>query len=381
MQINNQIGDLLYHYDCVIIPEFGGFVTNYQPAQLNKKLHLFQPPSKAISFNKNLVRNDGLLAHYLADTQNCTFEEANAEIKKSVENYFNQLNRGERVVFNKVGILYRDDASKLRFQPSREENFLKDAFGLEQLFAVPVAAPEAEPVVEPARVVPKPVTEAKPVAPEIPIATHTPKPKPEVDENAETAIPQRSYRWAWAAVIALPILAYSGWLVSNADLSRPANLTIADLNPFGKNVPAVYEERSEPVPLDILSEDSSSNDLIPDTEEAVVQLSFTEPPNNPGVYLRLREAPEVVAPVNTYVATPQILSMRYHVVGGCFGELENAQGMVDRLRTKGFDAFILDYHKGLYRVTFSSHPKRKEALSALKKVKSAEMEAAWLLIN
>lgn len=379
MQINNQIGDLLYHYDCVIIPEFGGFVTNYQPAQLNKKLHLFQPPSKAVSFNKNLVRNDGLLAHYLADTQNCTFEEANAGIKKAVENYFNQLNRGERVVFNKVGILYRDEASKLRFQPSREENFLKDAFGLEQLFAVPAAKPESEPIAEPVRVAPKPATEAKPVAPVIPISAQTEASKPEIEEQPETETAQRSYRWAWAAVIALPILAYSGWLVSNADLSRPANLTIADLNPFGKNVPAVYEARTNTLSLDIVSEDSGP--FIPEADEAVVQLSFTEPPNNPGVYLRLREMPEVVSPVNTYVATPEILSMRYHVVGGCFGELDNAQGMVDELRAKGFGAFILDYHKGLYRVTFSSHTKRKEALSALKKVKSEEMDAAWLLIK
>src|SRR5690606_29878766 len=101
-------------------------------------LHLFHPPSKEVSFNKNLKRNDGLLAHYLAEADQCSFEEANESIRKSVENYFTRINNGERVEFNKVGIIYRDTDKNLRFQPSREQNFLKDAFGLEKLFTVPV---------------------------------------------------------------------------------------------------------------------------------------------------------------------------------------------------------------------------------------------------
>lgn len=366
MQLNQQISELLYHYDCVIIPQFGGFITNYKPAHLDERLHWFHPPSKEVSFNKNLTRNDGILAQHLSEMGDYSFEEANALIKKNVEDYFAKLNNGERVVFNKVGIIYRDSDKNLRFQPSREENFLKDAFGLEKLFAVPVEEPEKEQVQK------EPVK----VAPVIPM------PQPVASSEPEESIEENRWprRWAWAAVLTLPLLAYSGWLISTADLSRPANLTIADLNPFKSGQKALYAERNTVFePAENFEESNSGAEWL-NNESDVVKGSFTDPPGE-GVYVRLKEASTPSIPVNTYVATPEILALRYHVVGGCFGELGNARGLVDDLRQRGYQAYILDHHKGLYRVTFGNYERRKDALTALRKVKNEEMQAAWLLVQ
>ena len=68
MIIANYISDLLYRYDCVIVPDFGGFVANRIGAQVNNFTHTFSPPTKQITFNGLLKHNDGLLANYIASS-------------------------------------------------------------------------------------------------------------------------------------------------------------------------------------------------------------------------------------------------------------------------------------------------------------------------
>ena len=62
MKFDTYIAELLEEHDCVIVPDFGGFVANYAPANVNSINHRFDPPYRKISFNKLLVHNDGLLA-------------------------------------------------------------------------------------------------------------------------------------------------------------------------------------------------------------------------------------------------------------------------------------------------------------------------------
>lgn len=384
MTLDKSIGELLFHYDCVIIPEFGGFVTNYKAAHLDKRLHLFHPPSKEVSFNKNLVRNDGLLANYLSGFKNCTFEEANQFIKQSVEDYFAKLNNGERIEFNKVGIIYRDNDTNLRFQPIPGQNFLKDAFGLEELFAAPIAKPVEEkersvvPKLQPS---PKPAVEKTPI---IPIQRNAQPAKREEKAPKETLIAQEDQgfnrRWIWAAAIGLPFIAYAGWLLTTADLRHPQHMTIADLNPFGKKVQASYSERTANLGSMDTTDDTNSFAHIGSLDETVVQLSFVYPPNDPGVIVRLKEEVKPAAAINTYVAPVEIKTRRYHVVGGCFGEERNAQRLVDTLREKGYSAYILDQHKGLFRVTYGNFTRRSEALESLRKVQEEELKSAWLLV-
>jgi hypothetical protein len=35
MKLDHYISQLLFRYDCVIVPNLGGFVTNYKPATIN----------------------------------------------------------------------------------------------------------------------------------------------------------------------------------------------------------------------------------------------------------------------------------------------------------------------------------------------------------
>ena len=59
--IVHYISELLYYHDCVVIPEFGGFITTHKSSILDSNALKIYPPSKQISFNKKLQSNDGLL--------------------------------------------------------------------------------------------------------------------------------------------------------------------------------------------------------------------------------------------------------------------------------------------------------------------------------
>ena len=67
--VSQYISDLLYTHDCVIVPNFGGFVGNRKSAELNKKTGSLSPPSKQILFNRKLTTNDGLLFSYIAQKE------------------------------------------------------------------------------------------------------------------------------------------------------------------------------------------------------------------------------------------------------------------------------------------------------------------------
>ena len=76
MAIDRDIHDLLFQHDCVIVPGFGGFLTHYRPARLDAQRLLVHPPSKDLSFNKHLVRQDGLLVDQLVRREGMDFQTA-----------------------------------------------------------------------------------------------------------------------------------------------------------------------------------------------------------------------------------------------------------------------------------------------------------------
>lgn len=129
MNLANYINDLLYRYDCVIVPDFGGFVTNRIGAKINEQTHHFYPPSKQITFNSHLNNNDGLLANYIASSENISFEKANNAITLSVIKWQNELQKNALSLTN-IGVLSLNDKGQIIFEPTTKVNYLADSFGL-----------------------------------------------------------------------------------------------------------------------------------------------------------------------------------------------------------------------------------------------------------
>lgn len=129
MAIEDYIKDLLYRYDCVIIPNFGGFVTNKISAQIHKDSNTFYPPTKQIGFNVNLIHNDGLLANYIASSENISFDQASSKIKDTVSRW-NKLVKASSLDIKNIGSFSLSDKNQLIFNPTNKINYLKSSFGL-----------------------------------------------------------------------------------------------------------------------------------------------------------------------------------------------------------------------------------------------------------
>lgn len=130
MQLEPYISDLLYRYECVTIPEFGSFLTRRVSATIHESTHTFYPPKKILSFNEQIQKNDGLLAHYIADVEKIPYEEATKKVQKRVKYLKSFLIEGETVDFHNIGSLSLNQEGKILFEPSYHLNYLTDAFGL-----------------------------------------------------------------------------------------------------------------------------------------------------------------------------------------------------------------------------------------------------------
>ena len=128
MKLANYISDLLYRYECVIVPEFGGFVTNNKSAKIDKINNTLQPPYKQITFNGHLTNNDGLLANYIASVDKIPYESALNFIRFEIESWQEKV-KDEVLFIDPIGSFSLVD-NKLHFEPQKKVNYLPSSFGL-----------------------------------------------------------------------------------------------------------------------------------------------------------------------------------------------------------------------------------------------------------
>jgi len=129
VEINQYIKELLLLNDCVIIPEFGGFVANYKPASIEN--NQFFPPAKEIAFNNKLISNDGLLINYISDCEGISYFDAKQKLESFVEETQLNLERSRNVYFEGVGYLHYDSHENLQFEPQLKQNLLVESYGLQ----------------------------------------------------------------------------------------------------------------------------------------------------------------------------------------------------------------------------------------------------------
>ena len=129
MQLATYIKDLLYRYECVIIPGFGAFLTQKESARIDNS-HVFYPPGKTILFHRQLQTNDGILANYLASVENCSYELALQKIRNFTGRLSLELAEGKTITLQNIGSFFLNDEQIIQFIPSEKENFNTASFGL-----------------------------------------------------------------------------------------------------------------------------------------------------------------------------------------------------------------------------------------------------------
>ncbi|MFV0522810.1 MAG: SPOR domain-containing protein [Mangrovibacterium sp.] len=128
MEILTYIQELLLLNDCVIIPQFGGFVANYEPATVAG--NSFAPPSSSVSFNSKLNFNDGLLINQVSTEESIPYLSAKRRVESMVAEINYRLIEGESITIPAVGSLQYDDQRQLIFSPAKDVNLNINAYGL-----------------------------------------------------------------------------------------------------------------------------------------------------------------------------------------------------------------------------------------------------------
>lgn len=130
MRIEKYISDLLYRYQCVTVPGLGSFLTRYRSAKIHNSTNAFYPPSKEISFNGQLCKDDGLLTKHVAQVNHISYEEASEKISKIVQAWLLKMQAGETIEMDSIGEIWYNEEDRILFQPSDRVNYLTSAFGL-----------------------------------------------------------------------------------------------------------------------------------------------------------------------------------------------------------------------------------------------------------
>jgi hypothetical protein len=130
MKIERYISQLLYRYQCVTVPGFGAFLTEFQSVQWEENAHTFYPPKKLISFNPFIKNNDGLLANHLAQTEKITYEVAVNVIQNEVAEWKSKIQEYGSFSVKNIGEFSLNTEKNLVFVPAEQVNYLKESFGL-----------------------------------------------------------------------------------------------------------------------------------------------------------------------------------------------------------------------------------------------------------
>jgi hypothetical protein len=210
------ISELLFLHDCIILPEFGGFVGNPQSAKLNKITGILTPPSKQILFNTNLKTNDGLLITHISNKENVSQDLAKNEVENYSAKITEKLNDSKVLRIEKIGLFTLGKEGNVVFLQDNSNNYSLDAFGMK--------ATHNKVVVRGG------IVEEKVVATIKTIRTHSNSPR----------------TFLRAAAVIIPLVALSYLTISQKDNINNIYTQMAGLNPFETN--ALVEPMDELIP-------------------------------------------------------------------------------------------------------------------------------------
>lgn len=334
MQLEALIADLLFTNDCVVLPGFGGFVAKYKGAALNETIHAVYPPQKTIGFNPQIHTNDGLLISAYCSVKNITYNDAKSEVENWVNQQHLMLQRGEKLVWNQLGVLFQDKTGKLQFIPDGKMNFSLESYGLQRIQLTPV------------------VREIQEVTPVIELET------PVLETPAQVAIKKgSSVIWKVAAVLAFPLLGI-GIFAASSKLKN-TDWQYASFKLFGiKSRIAEYtpNERQLQITNNAIQEEADST--------FVYHLESSDVKNAMADHLPSKKS-----------------KPKFEIIVGAFSVHANAANYVKQLKEMGFPAYEAGRRGNLQLVALQSAEDRNSAVQLLDSAKAKVNLSAWLKEN
>ena len=129
--VEEHIKELLFRHDCVIIPNFGGLVSNPVSSKINTVSGTIFPPSKLIVFNKNLSINDGLLINYISKKEKISIDDSKNIVFDFSKKITDSLMTERSMRLNNIGLFTLGSEDNIIFHQDIANNFDLNSFGFE----------------------------------------------------------------------------------------------------------------------------------------------------------------------------------------------------------------------------------------------------------
>ncbi len=356
------IKDLLYTYDCVVIPGFGGFITNYSSADIHPVSNKFIPPVKKIAFNGQLINNDGVLIGYVAEIEGVDRELANQMVETFVSNLKENLKRYNQYFFKGIGGFFYNADGLLEFEPENKINYLDDSFGLSELYFKPIDRDSNMAKV--------PTRGLRP-----PVKKEAEKPEPvTLDENGNPVVKERN-KGVKVILVLLPILVLG---IAGAFLYNQKNNSLSSAFPFDllNKTEAPVAEKIEP-----LVKDEVVAEVAEVTEEvAPVNTEAYQPEhNNIELSTDISSSAKAAEPVKTPAISEK--AGRFFIIVGSFSKRDNAYRLKKKFDKEGVDATLIKPSKAnkFYKVSVADFSDKEEAKSKLEDYKSKYGSSTWVM--
>ena len=350
MDISRYIQDLLWDYECVIIPGFGGILATYRPAEMILAEHRITPPSKALAFNEYLSNNDGLLINHICQKSQYSYQEASTKVDTWVQQTKQLLKNNEEIYLPSVGCFYRDVERNLQFTADTGFNYLSSTYGLPSVSATPLLRHSEHNihVIEPHR--------------------------------ASYTLPKRNNRLAMAALVLLFIaigavlnLMYQGVHI------QPLNLNTASVLSFIE-----AHDANKPSTLAITPVVSHNNDMpqpVHQPKTPVVDIDTIAKTLHIDTASTIAIAPSPIAREPILAGSVAKGSKKYYIMVGAYQKPENLERAEDMLKNRFADApRYEDTSPAMVRIGFYAADNYQTAFAKLQEARKDD-STYWLLVK
>ena len=346
IELAQHIEALLLENDCVIVPNFGGFVAHYAPATYVKEENLLLPPTRIIGFNSQLKLNDGVLVQSYMSAHDTSFADATRMVEKEVNAFVEILHEEGKADLENVGEIRYNIYGNYEFTPYDHKITTPSLYGLDSFEMRELSALQRKERI----LVPASLTKEK--------------------KTYEISISRTLLRNA-AAMIAVIVMFFA--------FSTPVENTYVEKNNYAQLLPAELFEQIEKqsvavTPVSVETKHNQKN-ATGQTKKVTADKARTSRP------IAVKEVK--VAKQETTPAAPAVQPQANHpfhiIVAGGIG-LKDAEAMAEQLKAKGFAEAKALNSDGKVRVSIRSFGNREEATKQLLELRKNETyKNAWLL--
>jgi len=328
LELKSVFKEILWKNNFASIPGLGSFVCTYTPARLSPSGDRYMPPIQSVIFDTSRRFNDEALERYLQEKFGLTPDDAVELANSFVEGVKTSLNGGNKIVFDNLGELSKDEKGSVIFTQVEEQLLASSTYGLQTL---------------------------------------TLKGKVSVQNKENVKFLNRSKVKLGYGIIAAVVIV--GLFLSVAFIFFADFFVVNDKNPKHSPISITNTEPEEKI---ITPHDAYTNNEnnaaqqkgVTSDEDPVAQSVQTKSNKKQALFYQEKESAG---------------HENYYIISGSYASMENAEKHYNQLLSKGFRPEII-HGDGRYRVALVKFSDRNVALKELERIRLQNPSSSyWLL--